>query len=236
MRIEMAGSSSESPFTPDPTLGGKIAPPSFQSLYLRLKFGDTLLATGTGFLVQTHTGVALITARHNLTGRHHETHECLHERAGIPDRLEIVHNALTSGMSVIRTESLLTEGEPRWIEHPTLGDRCDVALLPLTNLAHVLVAPYDWQRSYPNIAVKVAEPVSVVGFPLNQTGGARWLSGALAISRRSPPKTMLGNRNFSWIVAAVEDNPDHQLSRFVMAPTTCKMVEPQFQMDRLGDP
>jgi hypothetical protein len=55
-----------------------IAPPSFQSLYLRMKFGDTQLASGTGFLVATYTGVALVTARHNLTGRHHQTNACLH--------------------------------------------------------------------------------------------------------------------------------------------------------------
>lgn len=168
----------------DPTLGGKIAPPSFQSLYLRLMFGDTFLASGTGFLVHTGIGVALVTARHNLTGRHHETHQCLHQHAGVPDRVEIVHNGLISGTTLIKTESLLDKnGDPRWIEHPRLAGLCDVAILPLIDLACVLSAPYVWERLYPDIAVKVAEPVSVVGFPLNQTGGgslAVWCTGYIA--------------------------------------------------------
>jgi hypothetical protein len=84
----------------DLTRGGVIAPPSFQSLYLRLKFGDTHLPPG-----------------------------------------------------------------------------------PLQDLSGVVAAPYARQENYPDIAVKVAEPVSVVGFPMSQSAGAMlaiWCTGYIA--------------------------------------------------------
>jgi hypothetical protein len=167
----------------DPTLGGEITPPSFQSLYLRLKFGDTQLATGTGFLVRSHAAVGLITARHNLTGRHHETDAYLHQHGGVPDSVEIFHNGLSSS-NELRLERVLDDGgQPLWVEHPQLGALCDVALLPLDNSVEVLLAPYTWQREYPDIAIRVAEPVSVVGFPMAQTAGgmlAIWCTGYIA--------------------------------------------------------
>jgi hypothetical protein len=168
----------------DLTRGGEIALPSIQSLYLRMKFGDTQLASGTGFLVQTGIGAALVTARHNLTGRHHETDACLHAQGGVPDTIEVFHNWLVPGSNVIKSEALFdAAGVARWIEHPRLGPLCDVALLPLQDWAGVAVAPYGRQRDYPQIAVNVAEPVSVVGFPMAQTAGgmmAIWCTGYIA--------------------------------------------------------
>lgn len=169
---------------PDPTLGGQVAAPSFQSLYIRMKFGDTQLASGTAFLVQSQTGVALITARHNLTGRHQDTGDCLHQHGGVPDSVEIFHNGLAPGSNDLRSERILDQdGKPLWIEHPSLGELCDVVLLPLGNMRGVLAAPYTWQQRYADIAIQVAEVVSVVGFPMAQTAGAMlaiWCTGYIA--------------------------------------------------------
>lgn len=169
---------------PDLSLGGTIAPPSFQSLYLRFKFGETQLASGTGFLAETSIGAALITARHNLTGRHHETSTCLHAQGGVPDAVEIFHNGFAHGLNVTKTEVLLNaDGTPCWMEHRTLGDSCDVAALPLQDLSGVILAPYGRQEKYPDIAVKIAEPISVVGFPMGQSAGAMygiWCTGYIA--------------------------------------------------------
>lgn len=149
-----------------------------------MKFGDTQLANGTGFLVQSHSVVGLITARHNLTGRHHETDACLHSKGGVPDTLQIFHNGLVPGSNETRTERLVgADGQPLWLEHPRLGALCDVVLLPLRNISNVLVAPYSWQRNYPDIAAKVAEPISVIGFPMAHTAGAMlaiWCTGYIA--------------------------------------------------------
>lgn len=168
----------------DLTRDGQISPPSFQSLFLKMKFRGTHLSSGTGFLVQTHTGVALVTARHNLTGRHHETDKCLHSKAGVPDTVEIFHNGFTPGINVIKSEPLFQNGgAPRWLDHPNLGDLCDVVLLPLHELEGVVLAPYTWSQNYADIAVNVAEPVSVVGFPMGQSAGgmlAIWCTGYVA--------------------------------------------------------
>jgi len=149
-----------------------------------MKYGETQLASGTGFLVSIGTTVGLITARHNLTGRNHETDDCLHSQGGVPDSIEIFHNALAPGSNVLRTEPILDpKGQPLWMEHSQLGPLCDVALLPLQNLSDVLIAPYARQKEYADIAVAIAEPVSVVGFPMAQTAGgmlAIWCTGYVA--------------------------------------------------------
>jgi hypothetical protein len=134
--------------------------------------------------VASAQGVGLVTARHNLTGRHHDTHACLHKQGGVPDRIEIFHNGLEAGTNELRVETIIgSNGEALWQEHPKLGALCDVAFLPLRNAPKVLLAPYTWQNQYPDIAVKIAEPLSVVGFPMSQTGGgmlAIWSTGYIA--------------------------------------------------------
>lgn len=168
----------------DLTSGGTIAPPSFQSLYLQLKFGDTQLASGTGFLVHTSVGVALITARHNLTGRHQDTDACLHPKGGIPDAVEVFHNGFSPGANIAKTEALFdADGGSCWIEHPRLKDECDVVLMPLRDLSGIVVAPYERQNKYPDIAIRIAEPISVVGFPMGHSAGAMyaiWCTGYIA--------------------------------------------------------
>lgn len=53
-------------------------------------FDETLIANGTGFFIRTVGGLALITARHNLTGRHWETGECLSKKtAAIPNKVSL---------------------------------------------------------------------------------------------------------------------------------------------------
>ena len=149
-----------------------------------MRYGETYLASGTGFLVQTHTCVGLVTARHNLTGRDHETNDCLHTQGGVPDNIEVHHNGLVPSSNVLRSEPIIDgDGQALWIEHPHLGPHCDVVLLPLLNPGGVLLAPYTWQREYADIAVQVAEPVSVVGFPMAQSAGAMlaiWCTGYIA--------------------------------------------------------
>ena len=114
-----------------------------------MRYGETYLASGTGFLVQTHTCVGLVTARHNLTGRDHETNDCLHTQGGVPDNIEVHHNGLVPSSNVLRSEPIIDgDGQALWIEHPHLGPHCDVVLLPLLNPGGVLLAPYTWQREY----------------------------------------------------------------------------------------
>jgi hypothetical protein len=82
----------------------------------------------------------------------------------------------------VKTESLLVNSHPRWLEHPKLGDRADFVALPLADLADVELYPYDLLGG-PAVAMNPAEPISVVGFPFGlQAGGslAVWATGFVA--------------------------------------------------------
>jgi hypothetical protein len=161
-----------------------IALPSVQSLLLQLAFGDQVLGTGTGFVVQSSTGPMLITNRHNVTGRRQDNSQPLSPTGGVPDRVNIVHNVKdTPGTWVGRFEQLYTGAKARWIEHPALGARADFVALPLTNLADVQLYPYDVDKPGPGIACGPADALSVIGFPFGlQAGGsfAVWATGFMA--------------------------------------------------------
>jgi hypothetical protein len=171
--------------TIDPTRGGLVQPPSFQSLFLRLYFGDTHLASATGFLVKTNIGCALVTARHNLTGRDANTGDCLSPATGgIPDRVEIFHNGPSPDVNVIKSERLLDEeGNPSWIEHPQLGPLCDVGLLPLSDTDGAVLCPYEQSSAYVDMRLGAGDRITVVGFLMGQSAGAMlaiWCTGYVA--------------------------------------------------------
>ena len=71
-----------------------IAQPSVQSLLVQMRFGETILGSGTGFVVQSKNGPTLVTNRHIVTGRHQDTGSPLSSSAGVPDNLVIWHNQL----------------------------------------------------------------------------------------------------------------------------------------------
>src|SRR5687768_3525735 len=99
----------------------KVAIPSLGSLLLELRFSGQTISRGTGFVVQTRAGPALITARHNVTGRHHDTGALLSTKTGaIPNEVFIYHHVRGGhGLWAGKLETLrLENGEPRWIEHP----------------------------------------------------------------------------------------------------------------------
>lgn len=168
----------------DAWVASGLAVPSFQSLFLRFRFGETILATGTGFLVPTNVGLGLVTARHNLTGIHQHTGDCLHRLGGIPDNVEIFHTGPAPISWINKVERLKSDSdEPLWIEHPQLRDKCDVVILPLTDTSGIFPVPYGAFGQHPDIAVQPTEQVSVIGFPMSQTGGAMlaiWCSGYVA--------------------------------------------------------
>jgi S1-C subfamily serine protease len=149
-----------------------------------MRFGDVILGTGTGFIVNSLKGSLLITNRHVATGRHQDTGAPLSSTAGVPDNLVIWHNHLGKlGQWVARREALYEQDLPRWREHPKLGARADIIALPLTQLTDVQIYPYDLANPGPDIQVGPSDLVSVVGFPFGMAGGglfAIWATGFLA--------------------------------------------------------
>jgi Trypsin-like peptidase domain len=160
-----------------------IAKPSVQSLFLQLRYSGQNLAIGTGFVVESTAGPLLITNRHNVTGRNQNTGCLISSTGGVPDEILITHNSANRiGEWTHSVETLYVDQLPRWIEHPTFGDRADIVALPLTQLENVNLEPYSLQESKPDLQVGPASEVSVIGFPfgVSAEGYAIWATGFLA--------------------------------------------------------
>ncbi len=168
-----------------------IARPSVASLLLAPHYGKQALSTATGFIVEGEDGRRwLITNWHVVSGLDPRTGRPLSKSGEVPDRLRILHNLEASlGRWTWRIEFLFDrDGDPRWLEHPEHGRAFDVVALELTDTATVEFFPYDLDGAgLPGGAEidagRVAQPLSIVGFPFSLAGGggfAIWSQGTVA--------------------------------------------------------
>ncbi|PXX14516.1 hypothetical protein C7399_112127 [Paraburkholderia tropica] len=167
-----------------------VTVPTMKSLYIEMCFGETILSRGTAFLAAYNKDphCALITNRHNVTGKHQETGEYLSKTCGTPDRIRIFFHKqpIESGQWKVITLPLYKEdGTPWWIEHPTLGQKADVVALNLKWGSDVYKMPYyigmDLDR--PGLIIAPGETVSVIGFPFGLSSFGKfpiWATGFLA--------------------------------------------------------
>jgi len=161
-----------------------------KSLFIEMCFGETVLAQGTAFLVANNkeSHCALITNRHNVTGRNQITGECLSKTCGIPDNIVIYFhkNAEHNGEWLpVRLPLYRDDGSPYWFEHSILGKEADVVALNLRWGNDVWKMPYYLETKLDrcDMIIGPAEPVSVIGFPFGQTSVGRfpvWATGFLA--------------------------------------------------------
>lgn len=163
---------------------------SYKSLYIEMYFNDTLLSSATAALIANDkdSHCALITARHNLTGRHQYTGMCLHSQAAIPNTVVIsFHPGDDTESEHVRIKLPLYRdtGEPFWIEHPILKANADIAVLNLNWANDVARYPYYLQSELDsvNLAIGPAESLSVIGFPFGRSRNGQfpiWATGFLA--------------------------------------------------------
>jgi S1-C subfamily serine protease len=168
---------------------------SIKSLFIKMRFSERLLSTGTGFIIMSKNGPVLVTNRHNVTGKHQTTGECLDKYAAIPDEIVITHNSAEGvGVWINVVEPLYKDGVPLWMEHPSLGKLADFVALPLTQFEGVNLWPYEFNESPgTTIRVGVADIVSVIGFPFGLTAGknfAIWSTGFVASEPNSDFKEL----------------------------------------------
>jgi hypothetical protein len=164
--------------------------PTMKSLFIEMRLGDTALATGTGILVANdrESHCTLVTTRHNVTGRHQDTDQCLHSRGAIPDTIAIRFHRNNSESGKWKEVSLplyRADGSPWWIEHPQLGAAADLVALNLSWGKDVMKVPYYLKTELDRHGMNIgpAEPVSVVGFPFGLSSGEGfpiWATGFLA--------------------------------------------------------
>ena len=161
-----------------------VTEPSIKSLFLEIRFEGQVLASGSGFLVQSARHVFLVTNRHNVTGRNNETGEVISKTCGTPNEIVISHNRKGQpGIFIEKVEPLFVDGIPRWFEHPNLEAAADFIALPLEQLADVAAYPYNMDSLGPEMFLAPSDVVSVVGFPFWLHGGgsfAVWATGSIA--------------------------------------------------------
>jgi len=165
-------------------MNGKISiePQSVKSLFVQMYFNEIQLGSGTAFIVKKDDDNILITAKHNLTGRHFETNECLSEEKAVPNKLVIFHHVKNKlGEWAKQTYSLYKDmdncSEPIFLTH----DSADVAALTI-DCGQYEVYSYDVYFE-PKIRIMPAESVSVIGFPFGLRHGGYlglWVSGTIA--------------------------------------------------------
>lgn len=171
------------------TLGLEI--PSMKSLYIEMRFQETLLSSGTAFLVANDQSshCCLITNRHNVTGRHQETDECLDKKHGaIPDNILIYFHKPPLELGewhCIELPLFKPDGQPWWIEHPRLGAKADLVALNLRWGSDVHKVPYylKTNKDRVNMVIRPAEAISVIGFPFGLSSTGRfpiWATGFMA--------------------------------------------------------
>lgn len=156
---------------------------SMRSLFIEMYFQDTKLSSGTAFVATLGNLRGIVTNRHNVTGRHQSTGAPLSSHGGVPDRIVVWHNVGTDFPAWSPFVIPLYDGEEkRWLEHPSLGDRADIAVLPIEEKPGVRLYPYDLGLA-PEIIQRPADSVSVVGFPFGRASSGRlaiWATGFIA--------------------------------------------------------
>jgi len=173
----------------------EITLPTSKSLFIEMYFGETLLSSGTAFLAANdrESHCALITNRHNVTGRHQDTGECLDSKyAAIPDSIVIhFHKNIEDPVCIgeewkeVRLPLYRDDGTPYWIEHPHMGENADIVALNLNWGNDVWKLPYYLETDLDNINLLIgpAESVSVIGFPFGLSSHGKlpiWATGYMA--------------------------------------------------------
>jgi len=152
------------------------------------------LATGSACFFKMEGFSFVVTARHNLSGRHWETNEILSSRGVEPTHLRVRFRERPEGTQfaqpTLRVDEYLfplvdDDGEPNWLEHPEHGRRMDVAALAFEPPDDNQVEFWLPQTSGSGIesGVWVAQEVFIVGYPFGQRGALDlplWIRGTIA--------------------------------------------------------
>jgi hypothetical protein len=149
---------------------------SFRSVHIEMVFcpsgphtdtttghGCNGMADGSAFIYNLDGRDHLVTARHNLTGRHWQTNACIGGYPVNPTHLRVMlltnppeqwqisalnDNPRVGNIQVLLKQYLLAligdDWGPIWKQHPILGTDMDVAVLPLTAPEDTMIVP--WQR------------------------------------------------------------------------------------------
>ncbi|MGE7965109.1 hypothetical protein ACQKPC_22470 [Pseudomonas sp. NPDC089918] len=111
-----------------------MAAASYSVVHLKMRFNSTVLSTGSGMLYFYNQKYYIVTAWHNLTGRHPETLEIQHPHKASPNNVIVTMVREFPGMGGTRIPFIVplsSEDETFYYVHPTNYPRIDVAIIPL---------------------------------------------------------------------------------------------------------
>lgn len=144
----------------------KTDPFSQAPVYLKMRFGETELATGTGFFYRRNDRLFLVSNWHNFSGRDPVTRQPLAAHAAVPDNVLCYACLNTQHISRewLRLE-LSGPSELLWLQHPVHGSGVDIGVLPvvLDQRFRAIVL-----NELPSTAMllRVSHDVFVLGYPL----------------------------------------------------------------------
>jgi len=155
-----------------------------KSVYIEPIVNGKALGNTTGFLIRIRHSYYLVTNRHVCTGEDQLTGNALHSSKFTPTHIRIFHNSI-KGLDFYekKIESLWGGNERLWIEHPTLGARCDVVILRLQDYTNCMMFEYDLDNPVIDFSINLTETVSIIGYPFGKRigpGFAVWSTGFIA--------------------------------------------------------
>lgn len=165
--------------------------------YIEMWFRDQNLSCGSGFFWQMQARTYLVTNWHNLAGRNPLTGKPMSKTtAAIPDRIRFMAYKRISELDACgnyQVSQVMIElricnedlSAPRWLQHPTFGQRVDIAVIDVTDEVRGLeIRSVNQIETNAVLSPEVSQDVFVIGFPFGQIPGAPapvWKRGSVAI-------------------------------------------------------
>ena len=152
-------------------------------LFIKMKFGSTELATGTGFFYRRNDRLFLVSNWHNFSGRDPSSRKPLSDHGGVPDTVSCY---MCLNEQFIKREwfdfPLLESGSPAWYHHPVSGSAIDIGALPVAlNEKFRAIVLNDIHTE--KMTLRVSHDVYVLGYPLgtmNSYGLPVWKRASVA--------------------------------------------------------
>lgn len=156
---------------------------SVKSLQVELYFDDTLLSTGTAFILE-HEGVNfLITNKHNVTGRNPVNNQPLSPSGGVPNIMAVWFNSSVLGYWRKFFIDLYNSDERIWREHPQSDGTYDFVAIKIDTPPECVFYPYRFSDGPQDLSLSPSDRINVIGFPFGLSSGGKfaiWSSGFIA--------------------------------------------------------
>ena len=152
----------------------KIDPLSVVPLFLKVVFRDSVLSTASGFSYRHEDRLYLITAWHVASGRRPETGQAINLHTGaVPDCLKVFFHVegKLGQWCLVDVPIADSDGQPIWYQHPTLGQRVDVAAIPLFCPSGPMTYPINNAELTNDMPVSIGRDLFVLGYPLGIRAG-----------------------------------------------------------------